>query len=292
MTLYLDLTLILNGIVCWIAFSITEFVLNFPANKGRKLLACVLGSFYVILYLAWYSLADILLLKLSFVMLTVLVCFGYYSFKRLLEQTACVIVFTASFSGLLFMVMTSLSNGKMAMPNPYIDLKNFLYLTIFLASFVIIPPFFRVFILNIKRLTTSEKMTYELEVWLNNKTIKINGFVDTGNSLVDPISNLPVIIVDRQVLKGKLSSKWDNWLESGKSWNVPDCDLKIRYVPVNTIAGTSLMIIFKPQKVFLVVGDKKRKVKALVGVNPQNDKMVPGFEALIHPSILCNIDNL
>ncbi|WP_353892198.1 sigma-E processing peptidase SpoIIGA [Proteinivorax hydrogeniformans] len=292
MTLYLDLTLILNGIVCWIAFSITEFVLNTSARKIRKLLASVIGSCYLVAFLFWYNFANNIFMKITIVIMTVLVCFGYTNFKRLLAQTSCVILFTATFSGFLYMGLNSLVGQGETGPNPFIDIKNFWYVFIFLALFVIIPPFFRVFIVSVKKLSNAEKMSYKVQVWLRGKAVNLKGFVDTGNTLVDPVSKLPIIILDRKALKGVLSDKWDRWLEVGDSWNVPNDGFNIRYAPINTIGGTSLMVILKPQKVYLITKDSKEEVLALVGVNPHKKDVLPGFDALIHPNVLANVDNL
>jgi stage II sporulation protein GA (sporulation sigma-E factor processing peptidase) len=42
---------------------------------------------------------------------------------------------------------------------------------------------------------------YEMEIVLNERIISLKGFLDTGNALKEPITNLPCILIDKEYLE-------------------------------------------------------------------------------------------
>ena len=70
-------------------------------------------------------------------------------------------------------------------------------------------------------------------VFLDGKSYSFCAFLDTGNRLREPFSNMPIIIVD--------SSKIDFIPKPEKS----------RFVPVTTVNGRSVLTAFKPDKIVL-----------------------------------------
>lgn len=57
--------------------------------------------------------------------------------------------------------------------------------------------------LTVRRLVIKEKKTYECKVILQNgqTKVKINALIDTGNSLVEPVSGAPVAVLDKRVFE-------------------------------------------------------------------------------------------
>ena len=61
------------------------------------------------------------------------------------------------------------------------------------------------------------------------------GLMDTGNNLRDPFSGYPVIMVEKSIFHKLFNEE------------------KVRYIPVSTINGESIIKAFRPQK--LTIGD-------------------------------------
>lgn len=55
--------------------------------------------------------------------------------------------------------------------------------------------------------TNTIQNLYQVQVYLNNKTINTYGYMDTGNTLIDNYSNKPVIILDYRLIKEILCKK-------------------------------------------------------------------------------------
>ncbi len=72
---------------------------------------------------------------------------------------------------------------------------------------------------------------YVVNIVNNGSSVTCTALMDTGNNLCDPFSNYPVIMVDKSIFS-KLFTK-DT----------------IRFIPITTVNGESLIRAFKPEKV-------------------------------------------
>lgn len=88
-------------------------------------------------------------------------------------------------------------------------------------------------VIKIYNRTLSKKDIYTLIIEQDGKSYSFCAFLDTGNRLREPFSNMPIIIVD--------SSKIDFIPKPEKS----------RFVPVTTVNGRSVLTAFKPDKIVL-----------------------------------------
>jgi stage II sporulation protein GA (sporulation sigma-E factor processing peptidase) len=50
----------------------------------------------------------------------------------------------------------------------------------------------------------------DINIFINNKSIKIKSLIDTGNNLKDPINGSPVIVVENNIIKGILPENIEN----------------------------------------------------------------------------------
>lgn len=117
------------------------------------------------------------------------------------------------------------------------------------------------------------KLSKVLTVKIDDKNICLNGFVDTGNRLVDPKTNLGVAIVNLSAIKNQISQKiYADILFCTNSSGKLDCIHKIKYT---TILGTSFITVFKPTE-FVVSG---KNFELMIGVSV-SDK-IDGYQAIM-----------
>ncbi len=285
MRIYLDLTFALNFLLCFIILFCHEIIFNNKIPLFRKILASVIGSGYSVLMII-YPRADGFLLKFFIFLLVSLVCFKFYSLEYFIKRVISLLVLSFIAAGLLYWFMFE-KKGNFYMVNPMVDLGKINKLFIFLFGLVILIPLVRVFIFNIKSLFNNPNLLYKIEVIIGESRVLLKGFVDTGNSLYDPVSKLPVIIVNSVKLKGLLGEKWDQWLEKGEIWDIPmDSEYKVCFVPFKSMGGEEIMIAIKPDKIFIHNDLGQHPAHCLIGLNLKNKRMHPGVDALIHPSIV------
>lgn len=126
-----------------------------------------------------------------------------------------------------------------------------------------------------------EKFYYDVKICANGKILKLKAYLDSGNLLQDPQTNLPVLILN---LKSFLR------LFNGKI-NIVDylngkLPLKLngKYIEFCSIGKTEKIFAFLPEKVE-VVGEKgiqDKKIDVLIGVSANNFSS-SNFDALLSP---------
>ncbi len=100
----------------------------------------------------------------------------------------------------------------------------------------------------------------DVTLWINNKTTVLNGLVDTGNSLYDPYTRLPVMIVSEKCLD------IDSFMP--------------RLIPYKSVGSSGLLKVITPEKV-VVDGNE---IKCAVGVCDK--ELSDSFNAILNPVML------
>lgn len=130
-----------------------------------------------------------------------------------------------------------------------------------------------VIILYSKRNLSAKGNEYRVNLNINDKKISLNGYVDTGNTLTDPYTGMPVIILDYKILKEILpSSAYEIILKYHKTGDFDymylqnECNIKFYPIPYKTISTDFALI-------------PAFKIKSLVftDLNYQVDKIVCGI---------------
>ena len=95
----------------------------------------------------------------------------------------------------------------------------------------------------IKTKITKDNLFCNLIINLNKKTVKVIAIIDTGNMLKEPITNIPVIVIEHNYLKGLIHKDILSNIDSilgGDFGNVSE-DIQTEYMPkLKVIPYTSL----------------------------------------------------
>ena len=116
-----------------------------------------------------------------------------------------------------------------------------------IVGFAIITVAFKV----IKTKISSKDMFLEIEIFLGGKNIKTKAMIDTGNMLKEPISNIPVVIVEHTLLYEVIPKQILNNIDEilvGNFENVPDeikneYMQKLKFIPFSSIGKTKGMLV-------------------------------------------------
>ena len=118
------------------------------------------------------------------------------------------------------------------------------------------------------------------------KQTKITAKIDTGSTLKEPFSNLPVIVAKESSVKSLLPqdiyNQAINFLKD-KSPAINILNLKMRVVPFKTISEEGLLPAFKPD--FIKINESNIKKEAYIALCP-NNFMPTSVSALINPDVL------
>ncbi len=237
--IYIDELILLNFIIDYILIDFTSNVLKININIKRKIFSCLFGEISILYLFFNINNFYLVLFKLFIGIIMIIIAFGFNDIKSFIKN----IIYFYSFSFLL--------GGTLY----YFKVENLLKYEYFLLFIPVIMNSYKKLTYNLKNILSTK---YKVTVYLNNGNILyLNGHMDTGNSLIDPITNKKVIIINKNIN--------ENYF----------------FVPYRTIDNESLMKCFKPKKVYIDgIGERN---DILVGI--VNKKFI-GFNCLLNSCLL------
>ncbi|NLK43078.1 MAG: sigma-E processing peptidase SpoIIGA, partial [Tissierellia bacterium] len=109
---------------------------------------------------------------------------------------------------------------------------------------------------------TREKELFEVNIYFDSKNTSLIALMDTGNSLLEPLSKLPVLIVEYEIIKEIIPQRLRQVFDEGQEEDLLQIqyiieDLKektiIRLIPFKTIGSKKGMLIgFKPDYIEII----------------------------------------
>ncbi len=273
-TVYVDVLFLLNLIVDYIIISSTAFISNKKANTFRFFCASSIGAFYsVIIFFPSLKILDIIVLKIFISNIIVLIAFKWKNITSHLKVFVTYYIINFIYGGGMFAFYRFTNLGsKMNYSNGeyYINLPLWAIIMLAIIFYFLIKVFGR--ILNGTNQTSIIK---EIEVNQNGKTVCTNALIDTGNNLYDPISQKPVILVEKDVIKKIINVNLENDYDSIIKNNM-------RIIPFYDATGNSNIIYaFKPSYVYDKTSKKEIK-NVLVGISQHHLSSDRSYQALMH----------
>lgn len=125
------------------------------------------------------------------------------------------------------------------------------------------------------------QFSFKVKLFLDDKNIEEEGFLDSGNVLVDPVTNKPIILISYEIFN-KLYSNI-NYL-SAYCKQIDTKQFKNgHYVKINTVASGTSILVFTANKVEIYEGEEKRYFENVsVGLS------FSGFDKALGKKILLN----
>lgn len=198
MVIYIDLVIIENIIIDLFLIYITGKTLKIDMSFKRILFASFLGGMYVVtaVYPSLYFLNNIFS---KFVAAFILIFISFYrgNIISILKETALFILYSMLLAGICIFLTENYSIHGI----DYNAVYNFKFKYLMISGMVIFIVISRT-VDAIKNRNIVKNLIYNVDIEYNNIEKKVKAFYDTGNELVEPVTNLPVMIVENEVLKG------------------------------------------------------------------------------------------
>lgn len=277
MVVYLDLVVLLNGLLDYLLLSVCGRVTASPRNTVRLLLAAALGGIYAGASLfPEFSFLGGLFWQLVFGVLLCLLAFG--PGRCLVRQCVVLFLLAAAFSGLV-LVLTELFSAPGAMVGGRV------YYPVSLGVLLLTGGgAYGVMKWGLSRLRHQGGDVAELEISLGENRVKLTALRDTGNTLRDPISGCGVAVVDFSVLHRLLPQaalrreqlKEPAGLMEQLRREAPQASFRlIPYKAVGVEHG--LLLAVRPEEV--KIGGRREQL--LIGFSPVEVSDGGGYEALL-----------
>ncbi|WP_035154330.1 sigma-E processing peptidase SpoIIGA [Cohnella thermotolerans] len=306
MTVYVDLVFLTNLAIDGTVLLTTAKARKLRPKRRRIALSAGLGAVYA----AAMFLADVPYLysfgaKVLVSLVMVLCAFGYGGPLRLLRLFATFyLVNFATLGGVLgfsFLLRQSGTpwGGMTFTPDGGLLLDWHMQLGLFAASFALSVWLFRGASASAERTGRLEALIVDVTVSVGGEKRECRGLVDTGNRLYDPLTRIPVMMMEASLWKDRLPSGWAERLrdepadrlvaeldaasEEGCAWGD-----RLRLVPYRSVNGnTRLLLAFKPDSVAVArSGSPARDYKrVLIGMDGGTLSPDGSYRAIVHPDL-------
>ncbi|MCQ1528121.1 sigma-E processing peptidase SpoIIGA [Lutispora saccharofermentans] len=280
---------------CIILFSTAKLTRS-RYKKLNIFLASIIGSVYsVFYYFPGYEYLYTWFLKLIFSLFIIALAFNPYNLKEFGRAVAVFYIVSLIFGGAAFGVFYFINGIKFSYQGIFY-MESFPVKLLFasiLSAYIIIKFSWGYIVSKIRR----EKILMDVSVLQENKRIYLVALVDTGNSLTDPITNLPVLIAEYEIVKELLPAEIQRIFEENKDNNLnviasvlskSEWMTKFRFIPFKSLGNENGMLIgFKPDAINIEDKNTKKNIKDII-IAIYNKKLSKDgeYNALLHPDIL------
>ncbi len=265
--IYLFVNLLINGSLMLILSVFTGKRLKFSGFFIADVFASLFG---LMICLPKMNIYCILIIKFISALSVSACAFGYNKIIFILKNA------------FLYMSLSTVYAALTIWGNSVFDLKDIIYINnieiyynlpvSFLVSLML---FLMVFYTVLKRSLSCkhpEELFYDCFIELNGRNTIIKAFLDTGNSLKDVITGLPVIIIGKCVAESILYDT-ENFL------NLSSTVEKIKLIPYRTVDGKSCILpAFKPDRVLL----NGKEIDVIVAVSKDDFNKNSEFSCLLN----------
>ena len=290
MTVYIDIIFIENIVINYIILYATGIVSKSKINQKKMIISSLIGAVYsVIYYILKINIYSNMIVKLMLSIAMVYIAFETKNFKVLAKKLVLFylvsFVFAGAALGIIYMVNTqniTIQNGMIV--GSY-TLKTIL-IGIVVAFIVIIIGF------NFAKGKLSRKdLIYNIKIYINGKNVKTKAMMDTGNFLKEPITNIPVAVVEHTLLYEIMPKEILNNIEKvlgGDFKDIPE-DIqnqyisKLKVIPFSSLGKQNGMLLgIKVDKLEVEIEENIKEIqKVIIGVYTKSLTKRGEYRALV-----------
>lgn len=193
MKVYLDLVMILNFFIDFILLLTVSIVLKRKVNIKRIILGAFVGGISILFLFFNINSFLLFIFKLIISILMVIITFKYENIKYTLINILYLYITSIILGGFLYLLNIEFSYKQVGI----IFINNGLSIN-FIILIIISPIILYIYIKQNKLLKYTYSNYYDVELIKNNKSYKYIGYMDSGNVLVDSLTNKKVILIDKR----------------------------------------------------------------------------------------------
>lgn len=298
MEIYLDVLLLENLVINYLILYVTAKFSRLRVSTLRLFSGSIVGALYVVFIIlqpgikVYYTTFAKILLSIFIIAIT-------FSPRKVIPFIKTLVMFYIStfiFAGAaLAFLFFNQQGGFVRNGIVYVFGQSKWSLMFFsiLTVGIIIKIFWEV----IQSKITKERLLIPVKISFDNRMIYLSALIDTGNSLKDPLTNIPVMVVEFKALEELLPIEIKSIFENSQE-NDLNCVTAIiskskwfsrfRLIPFSSLGKENGMLIgFKPD--FIVIGEEedKRDVKnVIIGIYNRSLSRNEKYKALLGPELV------
>jgi stage II sporulation protein GA (sporulation sigma-E factor processing peptidase) len=296
MTIYLDVVLIENLCMNYIILFATGYILKIKIKHIRLIISAIIGGIYSILaYTQILKIYSNIIAKIILSIVMVYIAYNAKNIKLLFKQLILFYLTSFVFGGCSLALLYFIKPQE-------ILIKNGMYIGTYpikiallggIVGFTITVIAFKV----VKQKLTKKDIYCKIKICLGEKSVEVKAMLDTGNMLKDPITRMPVIIVEKDMLYELIPYKILNNLERiiGGDINSEFYDdenveyiSKFKVIPFNSIGKQNgLLLGFKANKIIVETDTNEEELNnIIIGIYDKKLSKKDSYNALLGLDIL------
>lgn len=290
MTVYLDIIFLENFILNFIILYAVSLVIKEKAGCIKLMIASLIGASYVIIYyLINFQSKWNLIFKIILSVVMVYISFMPKSFKEFIKQITFFYLVSFVFGGASLGVIYMVNAGKISIRNGII-VGNYTLKTIFIGvilAFTIITVAFKL----VKNRISKKDLFCNIKIIINQSKINVKAVIDTGNFLKEPITNIPVIVVEKDILRNFVPKEILENIENilgGDLKNIPEniqneYMSKLKVIPFSSLGKQNGMLLgIKADGVVVEIDNEEKYVeKVILGIYTKKLSKKDEYNALL-----------
>ena len=282
MTVYLDIVFVENLLMNYIILFATGFIQKMQMKQLRLIISSAFGGGYAIIsYLNIIPIYSNVFMKILLSIIMIYIAFNPQNVKKLCKTILLFYLTSFVMGGCALALLYMVSPESIAFKDGVLVGTYPMKITIVagLVGFCIIQIAFQI---N-KRQLKKKDMICNLEISINKQKTEVKAYLDSGNTLREPFTKKPVIIVEKDKIKN--FSNID--LEKLIGGDEPNTEkLKLKIIPFNSIGKQNGMLIgVKPDFVKIEYEDREEYIYDVI-IGMYDKKINKDYHALIGLELL------
>lgn len=289
MTIYIDVIILENLIMNYIILYTTGIISKTKIKYSRLFFGSLIGAIYAVTeYWLKISIYSNIILKFILSIIIIYVSFYPQNIRNMWKELLLFYLTTFTFGGVATYLIYVLKPQN-------IIIKNGMYVGSYTLKVIFLGAILGTIIIIIsfkiaKNKISKKDMFCKAKITLNKKDIYLNAMVDTGNMLKEPISGLPVIVVEYTKLYNIIPKEILNNIDSilgGDLKKIPgdiqkEYISKLKVIPFASLGKQNGMLMgIKADSVEILEEEINRKKEAIIGIYNKSLTKRGEYDALI-----------
>ena len=296
MTIYLDVVLIENLCMNYIILFATGYILKTKVKHIRLIISALIGGIYSILaYTQILAAYSNVFMKLILSVVMIYIAYIPKNIKLLAKQITIFYLTSFVFGGTAFALLYFVKPQDILIKDGVFIGTYPLKIALLggIVGFVITVIAFKV----VKYRISKNDMFCEIEIFFGENSVKVRAMLDTGNMLKDPITRMPVIVVEKDILYEIIPYKILDNLEKIIGGDISndfyeeinvEYISKFRVIPFSSLGKQNgLLLGFKASKVITYIDSNEEELKnIIIGIYDKKLSKKDKYNALLGLEIL------
>lgn len=196
MEVYLDVVFIENAIIDLFLILVTLRLLRLKYRKGGIYIAAIIGGIYGLTPIVDSVVLSNAFLKVIFAIVMIVLSLKEKVLRNIFKATVMFFMLSFTMCGVMFISLLSSSTYTIS---GGMNTSNYSIRWVMISLLFVGVIAIRVYD-TIKERAVIDNFIYDIYIKNDEKILMLKGFLDTGNELREPITNLPCILIEDEYL--------------------------------------------------------------------------------------------